>query len=258
MTGAHRPHGALGYVQLPTTDLEASIAFYRSVFGWEAEARYSSFTAPGLIGQWTSDVTPAPAGAGPLLWFHVDHLWPALDAVSRNGGAVRRPPYLDQGRRWLAEITDPCGTSLGLVATARTAQPQTLLAVRDVETSSRWYQQLLGLVSDHGGPEYERLLADGVLVMQLHRRDVEHHHGSVIEDPGAAVGNGVIVWFGEVTDFDGVVARAAEMDVPVVRDVHRNPPEGEGPSHREIWLRDPDGYTVTVASPDGEAYGAAT
>jgi catechol 2,3-dioxygenase-like lactoylglutathione lyase family enzyme len=36
-----------------------------------------------------------------------------------------------------------------------------MIAVRDVEASSRWYQELLGLHSDHGGPEYERLLADG-------------------------------------------------------------------------------------------------
>ena len=37
--------------------------------------------------------------------------------------------------------------------------------------------------------------------------------------------------------------------------VHRNPPVGEsgGPAHREIWLRDPDGYGIVLASPDGEA-----
>jgi hypothetical protein len=53
-----------------------------------------------------------------------------------------------------------------------------------------------------------------------------------------------------------VVARAAEVGAEVVRDVHRNPPEGRGngPGHREVWLRDPDGYTVVVASPDGEAW----
>jgi hypothetical protein len=38
--------------------------------------------------------------------------------------------------------------------------------------------------------------------------------------------------------------------------VHRNPPaeDGNGPSHREVWLRDPDGYLVVVASPDGESW----
>jgi len=54
-------------------------------------------------------------------------------------------------------------------------RPQPLIAVHDVEASSRWYQRLLG-----------------------------------VEGPG-------------------------------------------GPAHREIWLRDHDGYAVVLASPDGEA-----
>jgi catechol-2,3-dioxygenase len=57
------------------------------------------------------------------------------------------------------------------------AQP--LIAVTDVEASSRWYQRLLGCRSAHGGSEYERLESNGVLVMQLHRFAVEHHHGPI-------------------------------------------------------------------------------
>jgi len=142
---------------------------------------------------------------------------------------------------------------------ARTARSQTMIAVRDVEASSRWYQKLLGLHSDHGGPAYERLLADGDLVLQLHDIGTEHHHGPVA-DMGGAVGNGVLLWFGEVSDFDGVVARAERLKTIVVRPPHRNPIEGQGngPGHREIWLRDPDGYTVVVASPDGEAFESPT
>jgi catechol 2,3-dioxygenase-like lactoylglutathione lyase family enzyme len=134
-------------------------------------------------------------------------------------------------------------------------QSQTLIAVRDVEASSRWYQQLLGLRSDHGGPHYERLLAGDRLVLQLHNWDTEHDHGR-IGDPEGDRGNGVLLWFGEVADFDEVVARAERLGAPVVLPTRRNPPEGEGngPGHREIWLEDPDGYTVVVASPDGEAF----
>ena len=46
------------------------------------------------------------------------------------------------------------------------AQP--LIAVRDAEASSRWYQELLARASGHDGPEYERLLEDGELILQLH------------------------------------------------------------------------------------------
>ena len=104
---------------------------------------------------------------------------------------------------------------------------------------------LLDCESAHAGPEYERLVADGALVLQLHNWG----------DPDLRpYGNGVLLWF-EVDDFDAAVQRAGELGVEVVLGSHRNPPEGEpgGPAHREVWVRDLDGYTVVLASPDGEA-----
>jgi predicted enzyme related to lactoylglutathione lyase len=251
---AHPPHGRIGYLQLPAVDLARSAAFYESVFGWTVDGIGGGFEAPGMIGQWTTD-RPAAAGGGPVLWICADDLYPTLERGVAAGGTVRGRPRLDNGERWLAELDDPAGNRIGIVVPVRAAAPQTLIAVRDVEASSRWYQRLLGLRSDHGGPHYERLLADGVLVLQLHHREVEHHHGR-IGDPDREVGNGVLLWFGDVADFDDVVARARELAAPIVREPHRNPPEGEGngPGHHEVWLTDPDGYTVVVASPDGAAY----
>lgn len=132
-------------------------------------------------------------------------------------------------------------------------RPQPLICVSDVEASSRWYQRLLNARSAHGGPNYERLVMDGELVLQLHRWDVEHHHGP-IGDRQVAPGNGVLLWF-EIDDFDAAVERAAEMGVEVLLPRHRNPPGDGGPNHWEIWLRDPDGYKVVLASPDGTADG---
>ena len=244
----HPPRGQIGYLQLPAVDVARSAAFYESVFGWSADG--GSFAAPGMIGQW---ITDRPAGGGPVIWICTDDLYPTLGRAAAAGGTVHGRPWLDGGERWLAEVDDPAGNRVGIVAPVRVAAPQPLIAVRDVEASSRWYQRLLGLRSDHGGPHYERLLADGVLVLQLHHHEVEHHHGR-IGDPGAA--SGVLLWFGEVADFDGVVARARELGAPMVREPHRNPASGEGngPGHREVWLTDPDGYTVVVASPDGSSY----
>jgi catechol 2,3-dioxygenase-like lactoylglutathione lyase family enzyme len=138
-------------------------------------------------------------------------------------------------------------------------RPQPLIAVRDVEASSRWYQRLLGARSDHGGKTYERLVAPGRtggaarLILQLHDWEIAHDHGA-IGDEAKAHGNGLLLWF-EIDDFDRAVARATELGAEVVLPPHRNPPDGEpgGPAHREIWLRDLDGYTVVLASPDGEA-----
>ena len=133
--------------------------------------------------------------------------------------------------------------------------PQPLICVRDVEASSRWYQRLLGCRSDHGGPNYERLVRDGKLVLQLHDWDVEHHHGRIGDPDIEPPGNGVLLWF-EIEDFDAAVARSGELKAEVILPRHRNPPEGDGgPNHWEIWLRDPDGYKVVLASPDGSADG---
>jgi catechol 2,3-dioxygenase-like lactoylglutathione lyase family enzyme len=133
--------------------------------------------------------------------------------------------------------------------------PQPLICVTDVEASSRWYQQLLGLDSAHGGSDYERLTRNGELMLQLHSFAVEHHHGPIGDRDRKPYGNGVLLWF-ELDDFDAALRRAAEMDVDVVLPRHRNPPDGNGgPNHWEIWLRDPDGYVVVLASGDGTADG---
>jgi len=132
-------------------------------------------------------------------------------------------------------------------------RPQPMICVRDVEASSLWYQELLGCVSDHGGPEYERLNWGGKLVMQLHHWDVNHHHGPIGDPSAKPYGNGVALWF-EIDDFDDAMARIESMNAEIVKARHRNPPSGDGgPNHWECWLRDLDGYLVVIASPDGSA-----
>lgn len=142
------------------------------------------------------------------------------------------------------------------------AQP--LIVVRDVDASSLFYRTLLGATlgggdarGHHGdGPrEYERLYdpalhhsvwgSDG-LILQLHAWEADHHHAH-LGDPTQPVGNGTMLWF-EVDDFDDTVARARDLAAPVVLDVHVNP----NAHHRELWITDPDGYTVVIASPDGD------
>ena len=129
-------------------------------------------------------------------------------------------------------------------------RPQTVICVRDVEASSRWYQRLLDCQGEYGGHGYARLFSNGQLILQLHLWDAEHDHGP-IGDESLPHGNGVLLWF-EIDDFDAAVARAEEMQIEVVLPRGRNP----RPNHWEVWLRDPDGYTVVLASPDGSAGGS--
>ena len=134
-------------------------------------------------------------------------------------------------------------------------RPQPMIAVTNVEASSRWYQRLLGCRSNHGGSAYEQLVSNGQLVLQLHSFEIEHHHGPIADRQSKPYGNGVLLWF-EVDDFEAAAQRADEMGVEIVRPRHRNPPDGKGgPNHWECWIRDPDGYLVVVASPYGTADG---
>ncbi len=135
-------------------------------------------------------------------------------------------------------------------------RPQPLIAVTDVEASSRWYQRLLGCKSNHGGSAYEQLVVNGELILQLHSFEVEHDHGPIGNRDDKPYGNGLLLWF-EVEDFDSVMQRVKEMNVEIVLPRHRNPKDGKGgPNHWECWMRDPDGYIVVVASPYGSADGS--
>jgi catechol 2,3-dioxygenase-like lactoylglutathione lyase family enzyme len=127
---------------------------------------------------------------------------------------------------------------------------QTLIAVRNVRASSRWYAELLSADSlpDHEHRDfYDRIMCSGSLVLQLHAWDEEDHPNLVNAD-AAPVGHGVVIWF-EVDDFDAAVKRARGLGAEIIQGPHFNP----APQHMEIWLRDPDGYVVVVSSPDGES-----
>ncbi len=120
---------------------------------------------------------------------------------------------------------------------------QTMIICSDVEASSSFYCQLFGFESGHGGEEYEQLLLDGEIVMQLHDDKPDDAH-SALADLSAPVGNGVLLWF-EVEDFGAVVERARALDAPIDRDPHINP----NAKQQECWILDPDGYRIVIAGP---------
>ncbi len=129
-------------------------------------------------------------------------------------------------------------------------QAQPLIAVRNVRASSRWYAELLGADSlpEHSHRDvYDRMSSSGHLILQLHAWD-EENHANLVDANAAPPGHGVLLWF-QVDDFDSVVERARALRTEIIEEPHVNP----GPQHREMWLRDPDGYVVVIASPDGQS-----
>src|SRR5262249_12116008 len=114
-----------------------------------------------------------------------------------------------------------------------TVVAQPLIAVRNVRASSRWYAKLLGAdpLPEHSHRDvYDRISCSGQLLLQLHAWDEDHPN--LVNADAAPPGHG---------------ARA--LGAEIIEEPHINP----RPQHREIWLRDSDGYVVVVASPDGES-----
>lgn len=127
-------------------------------------------------------------------------------------------------------------------------QAQPLIAVRDVQKTSRWYQAVLvlGCDSGHGGPEYEQLVFEGRLIMQLHHWDA-HEHPHMGKEDSKPHGNGVALWF-QTTDIDAAAKRAEALHAMFLEPLKVN----LNANHREFWLADPDGYVVVIAGAYGD------
>ena len=116
-----------------------------------------------------------------------------------------------------------------------------MIVVADVQASSRWYRELLGLTSGHGGEEFEMLMAEQELALMLHHADhVEH---PVLQAPtDGATGRGVLLYF-SVDEVGPFFDRAQAMAAEVVDEPHENP-EARA---IEFSVRDPDGYALTIS-----------
>jgi hypothetical protein len=121
-----------------------------------------------------------------------------------------------------------------------------MVQVSDVVVASRWYQDVLGLTSGHGGEEFEMLFSGDDLVLQLHRLDA-HEHGFLQPNESDIRGAGVSLWF-ETSDrltFDALFERAELSGASIVQRPRWNPQA----HHHEATLIDAEGYIVVIHSP---------
>ena len=119
----------------------------------------------------------------------------------------------------------------------------TIIGVRDVPRSFRWYQTLLGLAPGAPAhPDFGQLLdADGTVLLCLHEWGVEDH--PTLTGPDAATpGNGLLLFF-RVDDFEMSLTRARALVARFEEEPHANP----NTRTQEFSLRDPDGYHVTIS-----------
>jgi catechol 2,3-dioxygenase-like lactoylglutathione lyase family enzyme len=120
----------------------------------------------------------------------------------------------------------------------------TIIGVRDVPGSFKWYQSLFGQPETAPAHDYWGQIcdADGTVLLCLHEWG-SHEHPSLTSPDGARPGNGLLLFF-RVDDFDSALHRARALVSRLDEEPHVNPATGT----REIALRDPDGYCVMLSA----------
>ncbi|MDC8012656.1 VOC family protein [Tahibacter soli] len=120
----------------------------------------------------------------------------------------------------------------------------TIIGVRDVAASFRWYQSLLDLPPTAPAHDYfgQILDTDGTVLLCLHRWGA-HEHPTLASPDNAEPGNGLLLFF-RVDNFDAALRRARELATALDEEPNLNPATGT----LEFALRDPDGYYVMVSA----------
>lgn len=116
-----------------------------------------------------------------------------------------------------------------------------IIAVKDVEASSKWYQSVFDLRSKHGGNEFDILVdRHNEVSLCLHKWG-EHNHPTM-QTSNRVGGNGLILYF-RTDHMEQIREQLRTMDYPIEREIELSPN-----SHRkEFSLRDPEGYYLTIA-----------
>ena len=114
----------------------------------------------------------------------------------------------------------------------------TIIAVKDVEASSQWYQSVLGCRSR--GQHIIILISENDEILLCLHKWGEHVHPTM-KDPKTTPGNGLILYF-MTENLPGIRKNVEKLGYPIEEDIHINP----NSTKKEFSLRDPDGYYLTI------------
>jgi catechol 2,3-dioxygenase-like lactoylglutathione lyase family enzyme len=120
----------------------------------------------------------------------------------------------------------------------------TIIGVRDVAHSFKWYQSLFGQSAARPGHDYwgQIVDADGTVLLCLHQWGA-HEHPTLTSPDSATPGNGLLLFF-RVDDFEMALERARSL----VDRLEEEPDVNRATGTKEFALRDPDGYYVMISS----------
>lgn len=110
--------GKICYVEIPSTDVDRSAAFYETVFGWNLRRRGDGEIAfddgvGEVSGTWVTG-RPALSEPGLLIYVMVDSVEESLEKITEAGGAVVKPLMPISEGEAFATFRDPAGNVLGI------------------------------------------------------------------------------------------------------------------------------------------------
>jgi len=115
-----------------------------------------------------------------------------------------------------------------------------IIAVKDVEASIKFYQQVFGFKNAHGGKEFAVLKSENdEIILCLHKWGAHDH--PTLTNPGIRAGNGLLLYF-RTENIETIRKNADKAACKIEEEVHLNP----NSLKKEFSFRDPDGYYLTV------------
>jgi uncharacterized protein len=110
--------GKIAYVQIPAADVDRSVDFYETIFGWNIRRRGErdvafDDTVDEVSGTWVTGRPPS-SDPGLLLYIRVESVERALAQIVEAGGEVVAPPTAQGEGEAFATFRDPAGNVLGV------------------------------------------------------------------------------------------------------------------------------------------------
>ena len=115
-----------------------------------------------------------------------------------------------------------------------------IIAVKDVEVSSKWYQLVFDCRSMHGGKEFDIIVSENDEVLICLHKWGEHQHPTMTNS-SVTPGNGLILYV-RTENMNIIRQNVEKIGGFIVEDIHLNP----NSTKKEFSLRDPDGYYLTI------------
>lgn len=244
------------WVDLSSTDVEASKKFYGELFGWNAETvpdpeagGYTMFT---LNGKNVAGVGPSQNPNQPPAWvtyIATDNADNTATAVTNAGGTVVMPPMdvMNAGR--MAMFIDTNGAIIGVwqpkehQGSEVVNQPNTFcwseLLTRDMNAATNFYPAVFGW-----NPETSPMGDMAYTEWKLNGKSI----GGAMEMPAQVPSDVPPFWmtYFAVEDCDAAVAKAQQLGATVMM------PAKDIPPGRFATLQDPQGATFSVIWMNGQ------